>query len=303
MWFVWPTGKLRCTIIIKVRDVETLNDTLILLPALASHRCCRHSYSLVSNFHITSCNVTAPNPQGLVCCHVAFIKLVFQCHTTAAFDITQSTFFSLSKYVLHYVFPRSTGIHFSIRLNFQTVVSSAVGSFLSVLLAFWLHNIFPIKYCFRPLFRSYTCKTLWGIWNEVEVISKYCRFPYSTSSLPHTRVYVLILIIIICLWSRRHWPPLRFTVLASNSLFCLAPFAGLLSALLLYVSVSTYRLRVSAAVNRGQTGGSLVPSQSYGLGKEWVAPTAATTPAWPCECSLETIEQHIQSGHISWVWP
>lgn len=155
MWCVWPAGKLRCTIVIKVRYVETLNEMFVLLPALAGHRCCRHGYSLVSNFYITSCNVTAPNPQGVVCCHVTFIKLVFQCHTTAAFDITQSTFFSLSKHVLHYVFPRSTGIHFSIRWNFLTLVSSAVGSFLSVFLAFWRHNIFPIKYCFWPLFRSY----------------------------------------------------------------------------------------------------------------------------------------------------
>lgn len=146
------------------------------------------------------------------------------------------------------------------------------------------------------------------MWNEVSVITKYCRLPYGNSSLPHTRVYVLILIIIICLWSRRHWPPLGFTVLPSNSLFCLAPFVGLLSALLLCVSVSTYRLRVSAALSRGQAGGMACPLPVllitvYGPGKEWAAPTAATTPAWPCDCSLEAIDQAIQSGPISWLWP
>lgn len=91
------------------------------------------------------------------------------------------------------------------------------------------------------------------------------------ASLPFPiRIYMLISIILIFLWSRRHWSPLGFTVLVSNDLFCLAGFAVFLSVLLWYGSVSIWH---------GLGGGSFYPRMVHVPGKE--QPALLVLPACP----------------------
>lgn len=177
-------------------------------------------------------------------------------------------------------------------------------------------------------FQSNIASDLYSVATTCKILlDKYCSFPSGISSHPHTQICMIVLVITICLQSRRQWTLLGFTVLVSTACFVLAWFAGFISMLLLYGSVSKYQLCVTMAIGestgglgRGlERGGSLTlfhqPALQLPLlplgknaalclhcpGRSVVQGRSGLLSA-TLGCPLETLEQNVMADYITYIF-